>query len=71
MKDLERMFRQTDFSKYTDLKARLANQLFGQKEERSATITAFPFARLSDTETEMVRAAQGIMYKDPNKKDED
>ena len=62
MRDIETMFRQTDFSKDTDLKERLAKRLFASKS--SNKITQFPFQRLSDNDVELVNAAQGL-YPDP------
>ena len=67
MKDLERMLYQTDFSKNTDLKARLADRLFGAQSS-SDKIVSFPFASLSENEAEMVTAARGLTGEDPNQK---
>ena len=67
MKDLETMFSQTDFSKYTDLKSRLSERLFGAKVSEKTIV--FPFSRISDEEAEFVNAAQGLMNEDPNRKD--
>ena len=58
MRDLETMFRQTDYSQYTDLKERLASRLFGKKT--SSKVISFPFQRISDEEAELVAAARGI-----------
>ena len=63
MKDLERMFGEVDFSKHTDLKARLADRLFGHNVS-SKTV---PFRRLSDEDAAFVNAAQGLYDEDPNK----
>lgn len=58
LSDLESKLRRTDFSKYTDLKGRLANTLFGEKKmEKKRNIAFF---RLSEEESELVTAAQGI-----------
>ena len=68
MKDLEKMLYQTDFSKNTDLKARLADRLFGSQSASSDKIVSFPFASLSEDEAEMVAAARGLTDEDPNQK---
>ncbi len=70
MKDLERTLYETDFSKYTDLKSRLAKKLFSQKDNDK--IVQLPFARLSDDDVAYVYAAQGVhgdefMQKKPEK----
>lgn len=57
MKDLEKLLYETDFSKHTDLKARLAKKLF--QTETSKKVVSFPFASLSDDDAEMVSAARG------------
>ena len=67
MKDLEKMLYQTDFSKNTDLKARLADRLFGSQSSSSDKIVSFPFASLSEDEVEMVSAARGLSEEDPNR----
>ena len=64
MKKLEQALYETDFSKYTDLKDRLAGQLFSRSASKSKVV-AFPFARLSDEQAELVNAAQGISPEDP------
>ena len=71
MKDLEKMLYQTDFSKNTDLKARLADKLFGTQSASSDKIVSFPFASLSADEAEMVSAARGLIDEDPNRKNFD
>ena len=64
MDKLERKLYDTDFSKYTDLKSRLAGRLFTQKSNGKTT----PFVRLSDSDVELVNAAQGLMTENPFKK---
>jgi len=56
MDAFEHTLYQTDFSKYTDLKSRLAGRLFGEKKEASR----FTFSHVSDEEAEYVNAAQGL-----------
>ena len=58
---LEDALRRTDFSKYTDLKASLAEKLFntGEVGKRSRP------APLSDEEAELVSAALGLPTEDP------
>ncbi len=58
MDAFERALYQTDFSKYTDLKSRLAARLFGQKNEEKTT--RFGFSQISDEDAEYVNAAQGL-----------
>ena len=55
---LEQVLYGTDFSKYTDLKERLAEKLFAKKTFRKST--ARYFTRLSDDDLEFVNAAQGL-----------
>lgn len=62
MKDIEKMFSNTDFSKHTDLKERLAKQLF--QSASSSKVTSFPFQSLSDEDMDLVNAAQGIYQDD-------
>ena len=64
MNKLEFMFHRADFSQHTDLKSRLADQLFTEKTD-SKTIR-FPFAALSDDDMAYVNAAQGIQQKTPD-----
>ena len=64
MKDLEKTLYETDFSKYTDLKDRLAKQLFSKPAAKSKVVS-FPFARLSEDEIELVNAASGLTPGDP------
>ena len=66
MKDIEKMFSNTDFSKHTDLKERLAKQLF--QPTPSDKVTSLPFQSLSDDDLDFVNAAQGIWRddEDPN-----
>ena len=61
---LEEKLRSVDFSKHTDLKARLAQRLF------SSTVSAkvSQFEMLSDEAAELVNAEQGIFV--PENKDE-
>ena len=58
---LEDALRRTDFSKYTDLKASLAEKLFknGESGKKSRP------APLSDEEAELVSAALGLPTEDP------
>ena len=67
MNKLESLLYQTDFSKNTDLKSRLAGQLFNEK--KSDKIVSFPFRALSDDDMTLVNAAQGLPSKaiDPEK----
>ena len=58
MKDLEKLLYETDFSKHTDLKSKLAKKLF--QSETSSKVVSFPFAALSDDDAEMVSAARGL-----------
>ena len=73
MKDMEQKFYGTDFSKYTDLKERLAARLFASAAApasgSSSKVAQFPFRALADDEIELVNAAQGIYT--PDKKDLD
>lgn len=66
MKDIEKMFSNTDFSKHTDLKERLAKQLF--QPTPSDKVVSLPFQSLSDDDLDFVNAAQGIWRddEDPN-----
>ena len=69
MKNLEQMLYNTDFSRNTDLKARLAGKLFAGSPSQSDKVVSFPFSRLSDEDADLVNAAQGIrMDTDPEKK---
>ena len=61
MTNLEKALSKTDFSRNTDLKARLASRLFGQQTSSSSKVIAFPFSRISDDEAELVNAAQGLV----------
>ena len=63
MKNLEQALMQTDFSKYTDLKSRLAGKLFAQKH--SQTVSSFGLHKLSNEEVELVNAAQGLSDQNP------
>ena len=56
MTNLEEALRQTDFSKYTDLKQRLAGKLFSKEASRKV----LPFSRITDEDAAYVNAAQGI-----------
>ena len=58
MDAFERTLYQTDFSKYTDLKSRLAARLFSQKNEEKTS--RFGFSHISDEQAEYVNAAQGL-----------
>ena len=58
MSDMEELFYQTDFSKYTDLKSKLAERLFEKKTTKRTR--SFTYTRLSDDDVEFVNAAQGI-----------
>ena len=62
MKDIEKMFSNTDFSKHTDLKERLAKQLF--QSAPSDKVTSFPFQRISDDDLDLINAAQGYWHDD-------
>ncbi len=64
MNNLEKTLYDTDFSKYTDLKERLAKKLFSGTAEKSKVVQ-FPFAKLSDDQIELVNAAQGLSGLDP------
>ena len=44
----------------TDLKERLAAKLFGTSSKKADNVVSFPFARLSEEETELVNAARGL-----------
>ena len=65
MGDFEKAFYDTDFSKYTDLKAKLADKLFASKKSSKV----ISFTRLSDEQASFVNAAQGLYPEDPTKKD--
>ena len=67
MKDLEKLFYETDFSKHTDLKSKLADKLFGA--QTSNKVVSFPFAAISDDDAEMVSAARGMIRNELEKKD--
>ena len=69
MKDLEKLLYETDFSKHTDLKERLAKKLF--QPQTSKKVVSFPFAALSDDDAEMVSAARGMTGAEFEKKDLD
>lgn len=56
MDNFEKAFYNTDFSKHTDLKARLADKLFGSK--KSSKVVSF--TRIADEDAAFVNAAQGI-----------
>ena len=56
MEDIGRLLRKADFSKETDLKSRLAGQLFDAQH----TGKEIPFTRLSPEELMQVSAARGI-----------
>ena len=64
---LEDLLNQADFSKYSDLKGRLAGRLFNEKQ--SGKTIPFPFAALSDDDMIYVNAAQGIQPKTPDPED--
>lgn len=61
MRKLEQILQQTDFSRDTDLKERLAKRLFSSK------VVQGPFTRISDEDAELVTAAQGIYVDKQNK----
>jgi hypothetical protein len=65
MKDLEQTLYDTDFSKDTDLKSRLAARLFGSAS--SSKVSSIAYRQLTDEETELVNAAQGIWVDDKDK----
>ena len=65
MKDLEQTLYDTDFSKDTDLKSRLAARLFGSAS--SSKVRSIAYRQLTDEETELVNAAQGIWVDDKDK----
>ena len=67
MNKLEFLFHKADFSQYSDLQSRLADQLFAEK--KSSKTIPFPFRTLSDDETVFVNAAQGIQPKTPDSED--
>ena len=60
---MEEKLSKADFSKYTDLKARLASSLFSSSASSSGKVTAF--TRLSDDQVELVNAAQGVYERKP------
>ena len=66
MKDIKKMFSQTDFSRYTDLNERLAKQLFSANTTSASSSS--PFQQLSDNQIELVNAAQGLFPQDENSK---
>ena len=61
MNKLEFLLHRADFSQYTDLQSRLADQLFSEKQFRKTI--PFPFKALSDEESAFVNAAQGLPSK--------
>ncbi len=63
MSHIEEKFYNTDFSKHTDLKERLAARLF--QSSSSEKVTPFSFRELSEDDLTMVNAAQGIFPEDP------
>ena len=67
MENFEKAFYNTDFSKNTDLKARLAEKLFSSRKSSKV----ISFTRISDEDAAFVNAAQGIYTEenDPLKKD--
>ena len=66
MRDVEKMFSNADFSKYTDLKERLAKQLFSSASPEKT----IRFSRIEDDDLEFLNAAQGISPEDdPFKKE--
>ena len=69
MRDFEQTMKDTDFSKYTDLKSRLAKRLFSGNTSKK--VVSFPFASISDEDAAFVNAAQGIYQNDHLKKDKD
>ncbi len=56
MTDLENTLRTVDFSRYSDLKGRLARELFDGQDP------VIPICSLSDIELEGVNAAGGFQY---------
>ena len=68
MVDLEEMFRNVDFSRYTDLKPRLGERLFSKKGMTGA-VPAFSF-QLTDDQASYVNAAQGSLGKDSTRKED-
>ena len=64
MDRMEEKLSRADFSKYTDLKERLAVKLFSSSAFSSKKVTAF--TRLSDDQVELVNAAQGVYEKKPD-----
>ena len=67
MNKLEFLLHRADFSQYTDLQSRLADQLFAEKT--SSKTIPFPFKTLSDEETAFVNAAQGLQPNAPDPED--
>ncbi len=63
---LEEKLRSVDFSKNTNLKAELAKRLFSA----GTSSKVMQFTRLSDAETELVNAAQGVIWDPHSKNDE-
>ena len=53
MDNFEKAFYNTDFSKHTDLKARLADKLFGSKKSSKV----ISFTRIADEDAAFVNAA--------------
>ena len=68
MVDIEKVIRMVDFSRYTDLKVRLAERLFSKKGMTGA-VPAFSI-RITDEEAAYVSAAQGNLGNDSSRKEE-
>ena len=58
MEDFEEKLRGSDFSRYTDLKPRLAKRLFGSSDTSGKVSSSY--ISVSDDEAEYVTAAAGI-----------
>ena len=60
--DMEKMFRQVDFSADTDLKDRLRKRLFAGQGTGSKVVA---FRRVDESDLEFVAAAKGLAGYDP------
>ena len=61
--DIEKMFRQVDFSADTDLKDRLRKRLFAGQGSGSKVVA---FRRIEESDLEYVAAAKGLAGYDPS-----
>ena len=57
MENIGRLFGEADFSRETNLKSRLSEQLFGGRQTKAKTL---PFEKLSADQLQQVSAAGGI-----------